>query len=112
MNQRGQVVESVTLTPFLVTSQDEIMEISTDSIVTVCDLTPTALSRYKQFVDIIEESGNYETVMQVDYGDEATEPHPEFDAADPADINDLSDRIEDVIDDILDALPKDSSKLH
>lgn len=107
MNQRGQVVESITLTPFLVTSNDEIMEISTDSIMTVCDLTPTALSRYKQFVDIVDETGSAETVMQVDFGDSITEPHPEFES-----VDDVRSQLDDVIEDILNAIPKDSSKLH
>lgn len=110
MNQRGQVVESVTLTPFLVTSNDEIMEISTDSIMTVCDLTPTALSRYKQFVEIVDESGNHDTVMQVDYGDVESDPHPEYGKAE--NIEDVRNQIDDVIEDILNAIPKDSSKLH
>jgi hypothetical protein len=55
INQMGQVVETVSMAPYIPTSSDHEILIPTDSILTICDLRPGALDRYLGFLDSLHE---------------------------------------------------------
>jgi hypothetical protein len=59
VNQLGQVIETVSMGPYIPTSSDEEVVIPADSILTICNIRPGALDRYLGFIDSLhkEQSG-------------------------------------------------------
>ena len=62
LNPEQQVVETISMSPFMNTSVDESYEISSDQVVNICDVRPLALERYKDYVNYMQQDA------QMDYG--------------------------------------------
>ena len=55
LNNLGQVVETVSMSPFIPTTSDHVVIIPTDSILTVNNVRPGALERYLAFMDALHD---------------------------------------------------------
>ena len=59
VNQLGQVVETVSMGPYIPPTADDEILIPSESILTICNIRPGALDRYLNFIDALhkEQSG-------------------------------------------------------
>jgi hypothetical protein len=55
LNPQQQVVETISMSPFMNTSIDESFIISSDQVVNICDVRPLALERYKDYVRYMQQ---------------------------------------------------------
>lgn len=55
LNPQQQVVETISMSPFMNTSIDDSYIISSDQVVNICDVRPLALERYKDYVRYMQQ---------------------------------------------------------
>jgi len=55
LNPQQQVVETISMSPFMNTSIDDSFIISSDQVVNICDVRPLALERYKDYVRYMQQ---------------------------------------------------------
>jgi hypothetical protein len=55
LNPQQQVVETISMSPFMNTSIDDSYEISSDQVVNICNVRPLALERYKDYVRYMQQ---------------------------------------------------------
>lgn len=80
LNDRGQVVETIGMAPFIPTSNDEEITVPRDSILTICSLRPGALERYESYLEAMRE----ELTGQLDRHDAVELTDEVWDAMDEA----------------------------
>jgi hypothetical protein len=79
LNNFGQVVETVSMAPFMPTSSDQEVLIATDSILAVCNVRPGALDRYLAYMDALHDE-------QAGKLDKQTKSTPDVEIASAEDI--------------------------
>lgn len=66
LNNQGQVVETISMAPFIPSTADHEILIPTESILTVCNLRPGAQLRYDNYLDALhrEQDGKFDEPEQ------------------------------------------------
>jgi hypothetical protein len=66
LNQQGQIVETISMAPFIPSTSDHEILVPTESILTVCNLRPGAKIRYDSYLDVMhkEQAGKLDEPEQ------------------------------------------------
>jgi hypothetical protein len=66
LNNQGQVVETISMAPFIPSTNDHEILVPTESILTVCNLRPGAQLRYDNYLDTLhrEQAGKLDEPEQ------------------------------------------------
>jgi hypothetical protein len=51
----GEIIETVSMAPLVPTSEDRLLTISSDSIILIASLRPTAIEKYQGFIERMEQ---------------------------------------------------------